>query len=134
MGRTRTAAQRRGDAAELLVADHLRRLGWSLLARNLHVGRSELDLVALDPGPPQRLVAVEVRWRSGRGFGLPEETFDRRKRGRILAGLLALVTAGRLPDGSVLPRAPAAVDLIVVEPSAGRQAGPVRLRHHRNVG
>ena len=28
------------------------------------------------PGPPARLVVVEVRWRRSREFGLPEETFD----------------------------------------------------------
>ena len=75
---TRTAAQQAGDAAEALVAARLAEAGWTVLARNVHVGRHELDLVAVDPGPPAALVVVEVRWRAGRDFGLPEETVDHR--------------------------------------------------------
>ena len=60
---TRTAAQLAGDAAETLVARTLVDAGWTILARNVHVGRHELDLVATDPGPPAALVIVEVRWR-----------------------------------------------------------------------
>lgn len=134
MGRQRTGSQQRGDAAEDLVIAYLARLGWSVVGRNVHVGRSELDIVALDPGPPRRLAVVEVRWRSARTFGLPEETFDRRKRGRVIAGLLGLIAAGRLPDGTPLPRGIAAIDLVVVEPAAAGTPGTARLRHHRDVG
>ena len=45
-----------------------------MLARNVHAGRSELDIVAVDPGPPERLVVVEVRWRASRSFGGAEES------------------------------------------------------------
>jgi putative endonuclease len=131
--RSRTIQQRRGDAAERLAATYLEGLGWTVLGRNVHVGRAELDIVALDPGPSRRLVAVEVRWRSGRAFGLPEETFDRRKRGRVVGALLGLVEGGRLPDGTRLPRATVAVDLIVLEPAGVGDAGGPRLRHHRDA-
>src|SRR5438046_2198023 len=47
----RTSRQREGDAAEDLVARRLEEAGWSVLARQLHVGRAELDIVAVDPGP-----------------------------------------------------------------------------------
>ena len=73
---TRTQAQQAGDAAETLVHARLLAAGWTVLARNVHVGRHELDLVAVDPGPPRALVIVEVRWRASRGFGLGEETVD----------------------------------------------------------
>jgi Holliday junction resolvase-like predicted endonuclease len=65
----RTDQQEAGDAAESLVAERLAARGWSILARNVHFGRSELDIVATDPGPPARLVVVEVRWRRSREFG-----------------------------------------------------------------
>ncbi|MFM2105900.1 MAG: hypothetical protein RL338_932 [Chloroflexota bacterium] len=130
---TRTAAQRTGDAAEALVERHLTRRGWRILARRLRVGRSELDLVALDPGPPPRLVAVEVRWRSARDWGLPEETWRGSKRRSVRAGLARLLAAGALPDGRPLPRAVPAIDLVAVEPGPVG-GGPPRLRHHRDVG
>ena len=77
-----------------LVASRLAEAGWTVLARNVHVGRHELDLVAIDPGPPAALVVIEVRWRAGRGFGLPEETVDHRKRARVRARRTGSSTAG----------------------------------------
>jgi putative endonuclease len=128
---TRTTAQALGDRAERVAAEGLEAAGWRVLARNLHVGRSELDLLAVDPGPPARLVVVEVRWRRTRGFGAPEETVDWRKLASLRAGLLRLLDAGRLPDGSSLPRLPAAVDVVVVEPA--EEPGATRTRHLRDV-
>jgi putative endonuclease len=123
---TRTSAQRAGDAAEALVADHLVASGWSVLARNVHVGRHEIDLVAVDPGPPRTLVVIEVRSRTTRAFGLPEETVDHRKRVRVRAAAYGLLDRGALPDGTSLPRLPLRFDLVVVEPGG-------RLRHHRHA-
>ena len=122
--RRRTAAQRLGDAAEERVAEHLKAAGWTVLGRNVRMGRYELDLVALDPGPPGALVVVEVRWRAGREFGLPEETVDHRKRTRVRAGTYGLLERGALPDGSPLPRMPLRFDLVVLEPDG-------RMRHYR---
>jgi len=126
---TRTAAQQAGDSAESLVLVRLLAAGWSVLARNVHVGRHELDLVAVDPGPPATLVIVEVRWRSSRGFGLPEETVDHRKRSHVRMAAYGLRERGALPDGDPLPRLPVRFDLIVVEP--GTREGEPTFRHHR---
>jgi putative endonuclease len=129
----RTSAQRAGDAAEAHFAAHLVAQGWVVLGRQVHAGRSELDLVAIDPGPERFLVVVEVRWRRRRDFGLPEETLDHRKLTRLRVGLGRLLGAGRLPDGTALPKLPVRLDLIVMEPPAWR-GGPPRLRHHRGIG
>jgi putative endonuclease len=126
----RTAAQLAGDTAEELVAARLSEAGWTVLARNVHVGRHELDLVATDPGPPPRLVVVEVRWRRRRDFGLAEETFDHRKRGHLRVAIGRLLENG-LPDGIALPLLPISVDLVVLEPGQG--GSTVRLRHHRDA-
>jgi putative endonuclease len=126
---TRTLAQQAGDAAESLVLTRLLEAGWTVLARNVHVGRHELDLVAVDPGPPRALVIVEVRWRASRGFGLGEETVDYRKRAHIRLAAYGLLDRGVLPDGAVMPRLPMRFDLVAVEPGEG--GGDPRLRHHR---
>ena len=126
---TRTAAQQAGDAAETLVASRLAEAGWTVLARNVHIGRHELDLVAVDPGPPAALVIVEVRWRKSRGFGLPEETVDHRKRTHLRAATHGLRDRGVFPDGSPVPRLPVRFDLVVVEP--GSRGGEPAIRHHR---
>jgi putative endonuclease len=122
----RTTAQQAGDAAEAAVAERLAEAGWLVLARNVHVGRHELDLVAIDPGPPAMLVVVEVRWRADRAFGLPEETVDHRKRGRVRAAAYGLLDRGSLPDGEPLPHLPLRFDLVVAEPGG-------RIRHHRHA-
>jgi len=122
----RTNAQQFGDAAEQLVADRLIAAGWSILGRNVHVGRHELDLIAIDPGLPPSLVVVEIRWRAQRGFGLPEETVGHRKRLRIRAAAYGLLDRGAFPDGSPVPHLPLRFDLVVVEPGD-------RVRHHRHA-
>jgi putative endonuclease len=125
LDRMRTAAQRAGDDAEARVAEHLVSLGWQVLGQKAHVGRAELDLVATDPGPPPCLVVLEVRWRSRRDFGLPEETVDARKRARIHRAGMLLRDSGRLADGTPVPHLALRFDLIVVEPGE-------RLRHYRH--
>jgi putative endonuclease len=119
----RTSQQRSGDAAEDGVARNLANTGWTILGRQVHVGRAELDLIAIDPGPPRSLVVVEVRWRARRDFGLPEETVDHRKMTRLQQA------AWRWLQTADAPRLPLRFDLIVVEPGSGRDAP--RLRHHR---
>lgn len=127
----RTQNQRAGDAAEDLVAALLTARGWTVLARKVHAGRSELDIVAIDPGPPARLVVVEVRWRRSREFGRAEETFDARKRAHLVVGMGRLLEAGHLPGGAELPRLPIALDLAVVEPRA--EGGRPSVRLYRNA-
>ena len=131
--RRRTGAQVLGDAAEDLVARRLEADGWRVLGRNVRVGRLEIDLVAVDPGPPPALVTVEVRWRARRDFGLPEETVDFRKRARLRAAAFALLERGSIDaTGPPLPRLPLRLDLVVVEPGPTAGEGP-RVRHHRGI-
>jgi Holliday junction resolvase-like predicted endonuclease len=98
----------------------------------VRVGRLELDLVGVDPGPLPALVIVEVRWRARRDFGLPEETVDFRKRARLRAAAFALLDRGVI-DGVRLPKLPLRIDLVVVEPALGVGEEP-RVRHHRGIG
>jgi Holliday junction resolvase-like predicted endonuclease len=121
----RTPSQRTGDAAESSVAERLVARRWQILARQVRVGRAELDIVAVDPGPPPALVIVEVRWRARRDFGLAEDTVDGRKRGRLHRAGFTLRETGALPGGVPLPRLPLRFDLIVVEPAG-------HMRHHRH--
>jgi putative endonuclease len=125
---TTTAAQRIGDAGEQLIADRLTASGWVMLARNVRIGRDELDLVAIDPGPPRMLVVVEVRRRGRRDFGLAEETLDHRKRAHLRRAVGTLLERGTLPDGSPLPPLPLRIDLVAID--VGPDGRPA-VRHHR---
>ena len=127
-----TEARRLGDEAEEYVAVRLVQRGWRVIGRNVRSGHGELDIVAVDPGPPAQLVIVEVRWRRRRDFGLPEETFDRTKRARLWRAIATLLEHGLIAGEVAVPQLPVRVDLVVVEPPVRRGAEP-QVRHHRSV-
>src|SRR4051794_32880427 len=110
----RTERRRSGDRAEALVRRYLRSLGWTLLAHNVAIARDELDVVAVDLGPPQMLVFVEVRSNVSGRFGAPEEFLAGGKLARTYRAALAVLRAGGVPGGSRLPRLPWRIDVVVV--------------------
>ncbi|MBA2557090.1 MAG: YraN family protein, partial [Chloroflexi bacterium] len=69
-----TLRRRNGDRAEVLAVAHLSELGWTILATGLRIGRDEVDILALDPGPRGELVVIEVRSHTTGRFGTPEES------------------------------------------------------------
>jgi putative endonuclease len=131
----KTRRRRSGDRAELIARRNLQAIGWVILAANVTVGRDEIDLVALDPGPPEYLVFVEVRSNVSGRFGAPEESLAGRKLRRTYRAMFALLGAGSLPGGAPFPRLPWRVDVIVVEhaPSLSQDLGGPAVRHLRGV-
>jgi putative endonuclease len=107
-------------AAENLAAAHLAKLGWEIVARNVTVGRDEIDIVAIDSGPPPEIVCVEVRSATSVDFGTPEERVDRPKVGHLYRAMWALKSERRLPKR---------VDLLVVD---SRQ-GSTTIRHLKRL-
>lgn len=85
------ARQQFGRAAEGVAARHLTREGWTLLGRNVRIGRGELDLIARRGTV---LAFVEVKARRSGACGSPEDAVDRRKR-RQVARLAELWLAAR---------------------------------------
>jgi putative endonuclease len=84
----------RGRRGEKLAAAHLERAGYRIVGRNVRLQRGELDLVALDG---TTLCFVEVRLRSGAGYGTAEESVDARKRRRLVRLARELLATRRLP-------------------------------------
>jgi putative endonuclease len=77
---SRSSARRLGPEAERRVRRHYRLRGWVVLDANVRAGRNELDIV-LRRG--RRLVFVEVKARSGTGFGDPWEAVGFEKARRV---------------------------------------------------
>lgn len=69
-----------GRAGEDRAARYLTSRGYAVLARNWRGTGGELDLVA---ARGTELVVVEVKTRSGEGFGHPFEAIDDRKLARL---------------------------------------------------
>jgi putative endonuclease len=69
-----------GQWGEDLAVRHLERQGLEVLDRNWRCREGELDIVARDGGC---LVFVEVKARSGTGYGEPAEAVSLRKARRI---------------------------------------------------
>jgi putative endonuclease len=115
-----TLRQRHGTLAENAALTYLGDLGWRVLARNVRLGRDEIDIVAIDPGTPLELVCVEVRSAVSAAFGAPEERVDRTKVGHLYRAASAFAGARGLSWR---------VDLIIVD----RRSGESVVRHLRRL-
>lgn len=68
-----------GRRGEQFAAEHVARLGWTILARNHHTRLGELDIVALDG---ETLVFAEVKT-CRLGKGRPWDNLHERKRSQV---------------------------------------------------
>jgi putative endonuclease len=111
-----------GRRGERLAIAHLEAGGATVLDRNWRCAAGELDIVARDGG---ELAFVEVKTRSGLGFGHPLEAITHRK----LARLRRLAAAWR--DAHPDERGGMRIDAIAVLAPPG---APVVVEHVRSVG
>ena len=77
---TQSDRQRLGAAAERAVTEYLTARGYEIVARNLTLGRLELDVVARHE---RLVVVVEVRARSPSAWTTGLSSIDTKKRGRV---------------------------------------------------
>jgi putative endonuclease len=103
----------RGTEGESAAVGFLVGNGWRVIARNIELGGVEVDILAVDPGPPSTVVVVEVRSVRSPKYGPPEEKVDRAKVARLYRALAALRDA----DGLITDARASAVrvDLLVVD-------------------
>ena len=111
MTNSRAAVGRRGED---IAADYLVDAGYVLVEQNWRGTRGELDIVAWDG---DEIVVVEVKTRSGLGFGHPAEAITAAKLARL---------AGQWPTERMPRAASVRIDVLaVVLPPAG----PVTVEH-----
>lgn len=85
-----------GKIGENKAVKYLKKQGYSVLERNYRARFGEIDVIAEDGGV---LVFIEVKSRSGDGFGAPAEAVDAQKRKRY-----ALAAAEYLQKNAVEER------------------------------
>lgn len=72
-----------GKKGENLAEEFLQQKGYAIVARNYRYKRSEIDLIVQKEN---WLIFVEVKMRSSKAFGFPEESVGAAKRKKILEG------------------------------------------------
>ena len=70
-----------GRAGEALAKTHLENTGYEILDENWTHGKAEIDLIAYKD---KVIIFIEVKTRTGNGFGEPEDFVDARKQ-KLLA-------------------------------------------------
>jgi putative endonuclease len=83
----RTSATERGNRAEDAVASYLVQHGYTLLGRNVRVGKLEVDIVARKGDV---VCICEVRLRRASAYATPFASLDARKQERLLRAAEAL--------------------------------------------
>ncbi|MFN7021585.1 MAG: YraN family protein [Phycisphaerales bacterium] len=117
-----------GRAGEAVAAKSLRRAGFRVIGRNLHVPMGEADLLCLAPDR-RTIVLVEVKTRAiARGeqtaFLPPEAAITAQKRARLGAILRHLQRANRWTNR------PVRIDVVAVDWPVG---GKPVVRHHADA-
>lgn len=112
--------QRTGSRGEEVAARYLENRGWRVLDRNYRYERAEIDLVCFAPAgdddaPGGEIVVVEVKARTGLGFGRPEEAVTPEKQRHV-----ARATAAYLHERQ-LENAPVRFDVVSVLLKPGRE-------------
>ena len=90
-----------GQRWERLAARRLSAEGFRILARNYRGRSGEIDLIAEEAGV---LCFVEVKGKSGSGYGAPEEAVTREKQRRIARVAQEYLRARRLSPSATLCR------------------------------
>lgn len=73
-----------GKRGEQLATDHLVGRGYRIIERNWRCSQGEIDIVAVDEGADgSETVFVEVKTRSGVGYGHPFEAITAQKLARL---------------------------------------------------
>lgn len=108
-----------GRAGEEYAYQYLEKLGYKIVERNYQTRYGEIDLICRDD---KGLVFVEVKTKTGLGFGSPEEMFDRRKLEKVRK-MSTIYLGGK----EVACR----IDMIAVV--IDRREGSAEIRHYKNV-
>jgi len=110
-----------GRAGEEAAVEFLKKGGFKVVERGFRLLRGEIDIIAYDR---TTLVFIEVKTRSGAGFGAPEESVTAAKQEQIRKIAQLYLLKKRLGD------IPCRFDVVAV--SADPEGGPI-VRHIKDA-
>ena len=100
-----------GKSGEKTIAKYLQKNGYKIIVKNYRCKVGEIDIIAMD-GP--YLVFIEVKTRSGFGFGPPSSAVDARKQRQISRAAQYYLAEQQLFDS------PARFDVVSILCTAGK--------------
>ncbi len=107
-----------GDKGEKLARDFLKKKGYRIIETNFRCREGEIDIVARKK---DYLVFVEVRTKTGAGYGSPEESITFAKKDKLIASALSYIdTHKNLPDSW-------RIDFVAVELDEGGRVKRIEL-------
>ncbi len=77
-----------GHLGEDIAKRYLKGHGYAIIEQNYRTRRAEIDLIAIHKGI---LIFIEVRTKRGERFGMPEESFNRNKKNKLIGNAKAYV-------------------------------------------
>jgi putative endonuclease len=113
--------QRLGRSGEETIAKYLQKHGYKILVKNYRCKVGEIDIIAMD-GP--YLVFIEVKTRSGLGFGSPASSVNTRKQKQISRAAQYYLAEQQLFDS------PARFDVVSILWADGK---PMQIDHINNA-
>ena len=85
-----------GNRGERIAKDFLKKKGYRIIEMNYHCREGEIDIVAKKK---DYLVFIEVRTKTGAGYGSPEESITSAKKEKLIASALSYIdTHNNLPS------------------------------------
>lgn len=112
-----------GNRGEALAASFLEENGYRVLEQNYRFERNEVDLVCLDEEGGGEIVFVEVKTRTGTGYGPPEASVTDEKKAALIEVARAYLHERQLEG------APARFDVVGI--LLGDEDS--RIDHHQNA-
>lgn len=110
-----------GKFGEQLAVKFLQDRGYEIIARNYYCRHGEIDIIAQREG---EMIFVEVKTRSNAKFGFPEDSFSKRKRGKILRAVERFLVEKRIESDY-------RIDLICVE--INKNERKAKIKHFKDV-
>ncbi len=87
-----------GTRGEMLACEYLRGRGYQILEKNFRCKMGEIDAIAEKAG---RLRFIEIKTRSGAGFGRPEEAVHPQKQKKLTKLAMWYLKEKKLSDTSI---------------------------------
>lgn len=123
---SQTRAQKIGKWGEAKAAEYLESHGYTILTRNARTPFGEIDLVVISP--EGEMVFIEVKTRTGSGFGNPEEAVDARKLAHLVSSAQAYVLS--LSDSA---NQHWRIDVISIQGQPEQEARNIHIEHFENI-